>query len=116
MTKFAYYGELFNPELSNLAVLTAGIGARPTKRSSVDLVYHRYKQPHRMDEIRDSEIDEDPSGHSRDIGQEIDLVIGIREGDTIDLELIGGVFFPGRAFDNDSDLAFFGGFSLEIKF
>jgi hypothetical protein len=37
-------GERLDPELSNLLIFTGGIGIRPTRRSSIDLVYHHYLQ------------------------------------------------------------------------
>ncbi|MCI0526639.1 MAG: alginate export family protein, partial [Nitrospira sp.] len=37
---FKYYGELFDPELSNLSILTGGVGIKLTEESSMDLVYH----------------------------------------------------------------------------
>ena len=112
---FQYYGEVLDPELSNLGILTLGAGIRPTRRSSVDLVYHRYYQHRRSDEFRDVAIDADPNGESRHLGDGLDLVIGIDEIEDINLELVGGVFFPGRAFDN-RDPAFFAGMTLEIEF
>ncbi len=36
VTRLKYYGEVLNPELSNLSVLTAGVGIRPSPRSSID--------------------------------------------------------------------------------
>jgi hypothetical protein len=36
ITRFKYYGELLDPELNNLTVVTVGLGLRPTKRSSLD--------------------------------------------------------------------------------
>jgi mannitol/fructose-specific phosphotransferase system IIA component len=69
----------------------------------------------RTGEIRDSEIDAAPSGLNWDIGRELDLVIGIRDTDNVKLEMIGNVFFPGTAFDDNDDLAYFGGLSLEIR-
>ena len=110
------YGELIDPELSNLLVTTLGIGIRPTRRTSVGMVYHEYFQHRRRDEIRDSEIDEDPSGRAHHLGREIDLVIGIKEFDHVDMELVGGVFLPGRAFDDDNDPAWFFESKIEFKF
>ena len=115
VTSFHYYGEVFDPELSNLGILTLGAGFRPTRRSSIDLVYHRYAQHRLEDDLRDVAIDEDPEGLSRHIGDEIDLVVGIKEIENIDLELVGGVFLPGRAFEN-RDPAFFGGMTVQFKF
>jgi alginate production protein len=44
VAKFKYYGELLDPELSNLLILTGGIGLRPTRTNSLDLVAHAYLQ------------------------------------------------------------------------
>ena len=44
VTCFKYYGELLDPELSNLAVATLGLGLRPTEWSSIDLVAYHYRQ------------------------------------------------------------------------
>ena len=44
VTSFKYYGELLEPELSNLHILTAGIGRRFGRRMSLDLIYHNYRQ------------------------------------------------------------------------
>ncbi|MFQ5565379.1 MAG: alginate export family protein [Paracoccaceae bacterium] len=115
VTSLHYYGEVLDPELSNLAILTLGAGIRPTPRSSVDLVYHRYRQHRREDDLRDVSIDADPDGRSRHIGDEIDLIIGIKEIGNIDLELVGGAFMPGRAFE-DRDPALFGGITVQFKF
>jgi alginate production protein len=45
-TEFTYYGEAADPELSNLAIFTVGIGVRPSEKLSLDLVYH-YDLQHR---------------------------------------------------------------------
>ncbi|MFB3068799.1 MAG: alginate export family protein, partial [Acidobacteriota bacterium] len=50
VVSFDYYGVLFDPELSNLQVFTAGIGFRPIVKSSVDVVYHHYTQHTAVDE------------------------------------------------------------------
>jgi alginate production protein len=42
ITSFKYYGEVFEPELSNLYITTIGFGIRPLEETSIDLVYHTY--------------------------------------------------------------------------
>lgn len=38
---FLYYGQLFDPELNNMSIYTAGVGVNPTEEtSSIDIVYH----------------------------------------------------------------------------
>ena len=44
VTSFRYYGELFDPELSNLQVTTLGFGIRPARNFSVDVIGHVYRQ------------------------------------------------------------------------
>lgn len=75
-TKFKYYGEVFDPELSNMMIWTAGAGIRPSKNTSLDVVYHHYSQVDRSDELRDVDIDPDPTGKSRDLGHAVDLIVG----------------------------------------
>jgi alginate production protein len=98
VTRIQYYGELLDPELSNLAIFTGGIGIRPTKRSSIDLVYHYYLQGKVSTSIRGAEIDADPSGLSKRLGSEIDLVVGYEELKGIEVKWVLGYFIPGKAF------------------
>ena len=116
VTSFKYYGETFDPELSNMVILTAGAGFRPTAESSVDLVFHQYWQNEASDDLRDVATDGDPDGFSRDLGQGIDLVIGYEGFKNVELELVGGIFLPGGAFQDDDDPAFFAGMELQYKF
>jgi alginate production protein len=105
VTRFEYYGALFDPELSNLQIFTAGAGLRPLRRTSLDLVYHYYFQDVAADSILDSNLDEDPTGDSRSLGQEVDLVIGFEELKNLSLSLTIGSFLAGNAFPAGSDPA-----------
>jgi len=115
VTKIKYYGGLFDPELSNMMITTLGIGIRPLKKASVDLLYHRYSQVERSNVFQDVGIGEDPTGLSKDIGQELDLVIGMKLSEYINAEITSGIFFPGEAFIN-TDPAFFGEVEIALKF
>lgn len=103
VTSFRYYGELVDPELSNMTVLTAGVGARIGRRSSLDLVYHDYRQADASDRLRETDLDRRPNGRHRDLGRGLDLVFGSRDVAGWDLEVVLGGFRPGRAFDSRSD-------------
>jgi alginate production protein len=116
VTSFKYYGETFDPELSNMAILTAGAGFRPTKESSLDLVFHQYWQVEASDELRDVATDGDPDGFSRNLGQGLDLVLGYDAFENVQIELVGSVFLPGNAFQDDDDPAYFVGLELQYKF
>ncbi len=117
VTKIKQYGELFEPELSNLMVATLGFGFRPAKKASIDIVYHRYTQvwayAGRENVLRDAGIKEDPNGKSRNLGDEIDLVFAWKTNARLRFEWLAAFFLPGSAFDN-TDPAFLG--KLKISF
>ncbi len=115
VTSFGYYGEVLDPELSNLYIATAAFGFRPTPRSSIDLVYHYYRQHHAEDDLRDTALEVDPNGDDPHLGQALDLVVGYREIEDMKLELILGAFFPGNAFARDADTAYFGAFEVKYE-
>jgi hypothetical protein len=98
VTRFRYYGELLRPELSNLRVLTFSIGRRFLSASSVDLVYHNYQQVNADTILRSARIDTPLTGENTDIGDEIDLVIGIEEWQQWEMKFIGSVFLAGDAY------------------
>jgi len=101
--RFRYYGELTRPELSNLAITTVGVGFRLGRNSSLELLHHRYAQltPSVEHGLR---IDPDATGLATDLGQEIDIVLGLEEWEHLELEFVGGFFAPGPAL-SDRDTA-----------
>ncbi len=100
--KVEQYGELFEPELSNLVVGTLAFGIRPLKKASIDLIYHHFQQvwalQERENELRDVGIKPDPNGESRDLGDEIDLVFGWKVTTDLKVEALAAFFLPGSAF------------------
>ena len=114
--RLKYYGEMVDPELSNLRIATIGTGLRPTRKTSLDLVYHNYRQVEASTLVRDWEIDQDPNGHSTDIGYEIDLVAGYRIKPHHKGSFTVGSFHPGNAFRNDADNALFVELKLQYEF
>ncbi len=116
VTSFKYYGEVLDPDLRNLAIATVGLGVRPTPKSSVDLVYHYYRQHNASDRLRGAAIDADPTGRHRSIGHGLDAIVGLRKIADFDAEFIFGVFLPGAAFSDRTDPAYFGGVELVYKF
>lgn len=114
ISRIKYYGELFEPELSNIHVFTAGFGLRPNKKASLDLVYHYYLQVWALleqdNDLRDSGIRADPTGQSRDLGHEADLVFEWKVTERLRLGVTGAMFFPGAAFDEPDPAAF-----VEVK-
>ncbi len=96
--KFRYLGEVLDPELANLSIVTLGAGFGHEKSWSIDAVFHHYEQVERTDRLRGSDIDFDPSGLSRAIGQELDFIAGYRVTKRFDVNAVAGVFRPGNAF------------------
>jgi hypothetical protein len=112
---FHYYGELLQPELSNLQIWTVALGFPFWRSSSVEFVYHLYRQVHPAPFLRDARVDADPTGKKRGIGQEWDVVLGLQEWKRVEIELIGSLFRAGRAYGPLSGKNAFGLF-FEIDF
>jgi len=103
VTSFRYYGELIDPELANLRIATLGIGYRFAPKASFDLVGHYYRQDKAVRKIIDSDIEQRPNGIDRDLGWEVDAIIGWRPVRAWDFELVLGRFKPGKAFRRRDD-------------
>jgi hypothetical protein len=103
VTRFRYYGELLRPELSNLQVITVGFGHRFLSASSLDLVYRNFRQVYASTSLRSARIRAPLNGEDRDVGDEIDLVIGVEEWRNWELMIVGSVFLPGDAFGPNAD-------------
>jgi alginate production protein len=108
VSKFKYYGEALDPELSNVRIFTLGLGARLSPTVFLDLVYHRYRLDKLADQIRNSAItalmNQDDTQLSKDVGSGFDIVVGLRNLFGIrrfGVDLRAGLFFPGKAFRND---------------
>jgi alginate production protein len=99
--RLRYYGELVDPELSNLRIATLGFGLRFLDNSSIELLQHQYRQQVASSTFRGSRLSEDPEGSNRDIGREIDLFIAIRESRRAEITLLLSRFRPGAAFATD---------------
>lgn len=116
VTDFQYLGEIFDPELSNISIVTLGYGFRPAKKTSVDFVYHRYDQVEVVDRLTGTNIDRDPQGENSELGYEIDMVYGSKKYKNVYIEGILGFFSPGKAFKSNADSAFFASLEIGLKF
>jgi alginate production protein len=114
-----YYSEVLDPELSNIAIMTVGIGARITTQSSIDLIYHTFKQDIPRDEFVGSNLVDPPArpnGISDDLGSEVDIVLGINNlWNHVSLSWAIGSFNPGEAFDPFLNDALLNRLNLSIK-
>jgi alginate export protein/uncharacterized protein DUF5666 len=101
ISSFKYYGEVLDPELSNLEVMTAAAGVRFGYSASVDVVAHAYQQQIPDDDLRTALLLQGaPNGKSRNLGSEVDIILGVANI----LRCAGvaygfGLFMPGRALE-----------------
>ncbi len=102
VVSFHYYGEVLDPELTNLRIETLGAGLRPVRPLSLDLLFHRYVQDAPSRRLENTELDIKPSGLDPHLGSEWDLVVGYEPRNEFELRLTGGYFQPGRAFPADA--------------
>ena len=112
-TSFQYYGELLDPELANLSVVTLGVGQEIAPRTSLDLVLHRYAQDEPRDRLIDTGLRKRPDGVHDELGIEVDAVLGCRAVDDWLLESVVAWFDPGDAFPGADDAWLF---RLQVRY
>ena len=106
--RFRYLGEVVDPELTNLEVITLGLGLRFDERWSADLAWHNYRQIEESGDLRGTDLDYEPedsfeddaprSVFDDDIGRALDLVIGYEASKRLEFLAVAGRFEPGDAF------------------
>ena len=112
---FKYYGTALDPELSNIGIVTAGLGIRPIRRTSLDLVYHHYRQQEASATILNSNLTKPANGRNKDIGNEADIIAAYA-GTHIKVKLEVGYFMPGAAFRSSADKAMITKLSAQYEF
>lgn len=95
---FRGYGVLLDPELSNLAVVTAGAGISLLQASSLDVVYHYYRQAQPADTVRGTRLNTALNGVDRDLGHGLDLVLAVEEWERLHFEVSISTLRAGAAF------------------
>ena len=107
--RFRYYGELMRPTLSNLDIRSIGASMRFSKKSSVELVLHDYRQREASEDLADSRITASPTGEHRALGQEVDLIVAVRDSASAEVLVNLDSFRAGSAFGRRSgERAWFG--------
>lgn len=117
--KLKYYGEVLDPEVSNLHVATAGLGLTVGERLSIDLLYHHYRRVRSDQGLRDDALSRGPTDGSRHLGDGLDLVLGFRPELPFEIDAAVGWFEPGAAYRGGgerSDGALFARVEVEIAF
>lgn len=111
------YGELYQPEISNLVVQAYGVEWEAYDGVEIALMYYDYEQDERSDQIADVSIEVDPTGLSRDLGKEIDLVVTIEAYDSLELIFIAAQFEAGKAYGvYEDETSNFLSFELNYEF
>ena len=117
------YGELFQPEISNLEVQVIGVEWEIYDGIDIALLSYDYEQQKPADEMRDFILELDPSGMSRDLGSELDLVLSVQAYEGLELRLVYAEFEAGKAYDDgtpegdfDGDTARYVSFELGYEF
>lgn len=108
LARFKHYGEVFDPDLSNMHIFTAGIGLRRGDTSSLDFMFHNYRLDAFAEELRDAGVDGelDASFRSKNLGSEIDLVftkLGFGRLQNLGFDFAIGYFWPGDAFSPETN-------------
>ncbi len=117
VARFKYYGEVLDPRLTNLMVFTGGVGIKPFSKTSFDLIYHYYLQDHASTRIRGADLSTDPTGLSKHVGSEVDLVVGYQGISHLQTKFVLGYFFPGKSFaESWHDGAFLASILLRYNF
>jgi hypothetical protein len=109
--RFNHYGIALDPELSNLWIPTLGLGLALFDSSSLDLVYHHYGLVEDAEELRDARLQFELDGDSRDLGDEIDLVLALEEWERLEFEFVAAAFRAGQAFGDQRGDWSYGGFA-----
>jgi hypothetical protein len=111
------FGELYQPELSNLEVDVIGIEWEIADGVQLAVMSYEYEQNKLADEMRDVSIELDPSGTSRDLGREIDLVLTIEAREGLELVVTAAEFDAGKAYGvNSRETSNFINFELDYEF
>ena len=92
------FGELYQPELSNLVVHTIGVQWQIDDGIELGLFSYDFEQDERADDMRDVSLEVDPTGLSRDLGREIDLIMSIETRTGLEFGLIAAEFEAGDAY------------------
>lgn len=98
--RFQYYGELLNPDLSNLHILTVAVGFPVNTAGFFDVIYHRYRQDHPADFLWESDLEIDPEGRRSFIGEEWDVAFTFEGASHVEIESSAALFKAGDAFGN----------------
>ncbi len=115
--EFARYGAALAPELSNLRITTIGVGLSMPGESSLDLVYHRYRQVQAATELRGARIDASLTGLQTSVGSAIDLVATFHPSERMEVTATASMFRAGSAFGSLAGRRYhYGALAMRVSF
>jgi hypothetical protein len=96
--EFRIYGELLQPELSNLSIPVIAARFPILSRSYVEFAYRRFRQVHAAPFVREGRMEADPNGIHKNVGEEWMLYFLLKPRRNVEIELVGAAFRAGRAY------------------
>ncbi len=92
------YGELMQPELSNVAITTFGAGVRWLDNTSLEFTTHEFRQVEAATSVRASRLGTSPEGTNTALGREWNVLVAVRESKHVEFLFKAAQFKPGPAF------------------
>ncbi len=99
-TQFNRYGYVYQPQLTNMAVATVGVGIRPSRNFSLDITAHAYAQVEKTAGMPAARVSGETNGESTFLGGELSIVGAWRPTRKSKFELGLSLFQPGPAYEN----------------
>lgn len=93
--EFPAHGELFEPELANLDIVTAGLRVPLNHRASVNFQYNQFRRGSLANEEIEGDIEFEIFAPERDIGSEIDITLDYLFSDLLGIRLAVAQFRAG---------------------
>jgi len=111
------FGELYQPEISNMLVRTYGVVWNARPNLEVSLLGYDYEQLHASEDVRDASIELETNGMDRDLGRELDLVFTLGALEGLELILIAAEFEAGAAYgDREGERSHYVSLELDYTF
>ena len=95
---FPRYGYLYNPDLSNIQILTLGMNIPTGLPGHVHLQHNRYRRYSATDTLLETDVDIDPDELHQSLGHETGLGYLLELESGLAVELLAARFTAGRAY------------------
>lgn len=94
------YGFVYQPDLTNLAVVSVGFALRPSRSFSIDLNTYAYAQVSSQATTPSARVKGSTTGSSSFLGTEVSLIGAWRPTKKMKVQFGVGVFHAGPAYQN----------------